>query len=153
MLFDQGARFLTIVYYSEGVPLLCHLSAPLLLPFPLFSFLLTKTCCPLLFVLRSPPLPAPIPSCVEVNSDALSQFNCTRLPSEIRTKLGHFAVAQISLTFISLLIKHLLNRRLQRKEGDGQKLPRPPCYSDVHLTFWHEGELEHGQGAHPPHPF
>lgn len=38
------------------------------------------------------------PSLVEVNSDVLSQFNCSRLPSEIRTKLGHFAVAQISLT-------------------------------------------------------
>ena len=75
-------------------------------------------------------------------------------------KLGHFAVAQISLTstlFISPVIKHLRNRRLQGKERKWSGIAlRSSCYSNIHLTFgksesrraetWKEEEEEEVEG-------
>lgn len=87
MLFDQGSLSYFGSLFRRRPASLPPKCTPLLAPF--FPSL-TRTS--LLCALVSSP------SRVEVNSDVLSGFNCSRLLSEIRMKLGHFAVAQISLT-------------------------------------------------------
>lgn len=112
------------VHYSAGVLLLSrlrHLSAPPPPPFP--------------------PPPRPAQSCVEVNSDVLSRFNCSRLPGEIRTKLGHFAVAQISVdfpAFISPPIKHLPHRRLLGREEMVRNEPPASLLLPNTFNLWQE---------------
>lgn len=89
MLFDQGSLSYFGSLFRRRPASLPPKCTPLLTTFFFFFLSLTRT--------RLLCAPVSSPSRVEVNSDVLSRFNCGRLPSEIRTKLGHFAVAQISL--------------------------------------------------------